>query len=120
MKHAIESYLIARAASTQLGADLTLVAYASFPTVFCPTGKSVGGGASNLSSPFAKNFPLSPSGKSMVSLRASRALHEGRFAIVTDVGCGMRWTLGRRKTGAALKRTAKSCGPDISTLMSTA
>jgi hypothetical protein len=21
------------------------------------------------------------------------ALHEGRFAIVTDVGCGMRWTL---------------------------
>jgi hypothetical protein len=29
------------------------------------------------------------------------ASHEGRFAIVTDVGCGMRWTLWRRKTGAA-------------------
>jgi hypothetical protein len=26
---------------------------------------------------------------------------EGRFAIVTNVGCGMRWTLWRRKTGAA-------------------
>jgi hypothetical protein len=26
---------------------------------------------------------------------------EGRIAIVTDVGCGMRWTLWRRKTGGA-------------------
>ena len=26
---------------------------------------------------------------------------EGRFAIVTDVGCGMRWTLWRRKTSGA-------------------
>jgi hypothetical protein len=26
---------------------------------------------------------------------------EGRFAIVTNVGCGMRWTQGRRETGAA-------------------
>src|ERR1700722_6336575 len=27
--------------------------------------------------------------------------HEGRFAIVTDVGCGMRWTLWRCKTSDA-------------------
>jgi len=26
---------------------------------------------------------------------------KGRFAIVTDVGDGMRWTQGRRKTSAA-------------------
>jgi hypothetical protein len=26
---------------------------------------------------------------------------EGRFAIVTDVGCGMRWTRWRRKTSGA-------------------
>ena len=42
---------------------------------------------------------------------------EGRFAIVTDVGCGMRWTLWRGKTNAR-KRTAKSCGPDAPTLAS--
>jgi hypothetical protein len=42
---------------------------------------------------------------------------EGRFAVVTDVGCGMRWTWRcRRRT--ALTRTAKSCGPDASTLAS--
>ncbi len=28
------------------------------------------------------------------------ALQEGRFAIVTDVGSGMRWTLWLRKTSA--------------------
>src|SRR5438445_11453681 len=27
---------------------------------------------------------------------------EGRFAIVTNVGCGMRWTLWRRKTSGAI------------------
>jgi hypothetical protein len=40
---------------------------------------------------------------------------EGRIAIVTDVGCGMRWTLWCRET-SALMRTAKSCGPDAPTL----
>src|SRR6202030_2820603 len=39
-------------------------------------------------------------------------------AIVTDVGRGMRWTLLVRKTSAPRKRTAKSCGPDIPTLIS--
>ena len=47
----------------------------------------------------------------------SRAHTEGRFAIVTDVGRGMRWTPGAgRRT--ALRRTAKSCGPDAPTLAS--
>jgi hypothetical protein len=38
--------------------------------------------------------------------------------VVTNVECGMRWTLWVRKTGALAKRTAKSCGPDIPTLIS--
>jgi len=41
--------------------------------------------------------------------------HEGRFAIVTDVGGGMRWTLWRARR-ARLKRTAKPCGPGAATL----
>jgi hypothetical protein len=40
---------------------------------------------------------------------------EGRFAIVTDVGRGMRWTQMALLTRALVSRTAKSCGPDAST-----
>src|SRR6202012_48969 len=43
---------------------------------------------------------------------------EGRFAVVTNVGCGMRWTHGVAGR-AALLRTAKSCGLGASTLAST-
>jgi len=43
------------------------------------------------------------------SLRVFRP-HEGRFAIVTNVGRKMRWTR-RRKRRMRLSRTAKSCGP---------
>jgi hypothetical protein len=39
----------------------------------------------NLSSPFAKNIPLNPSGKSALSLATSRR-GKGRFAIVTNAG----------------------------------
>jgi len=42
---------------------------------------------------------------------------EGRFAIVTDVGGGMRWTLWRARR-ARSKRTAKPCGPGAPTLAS--
>ena len=35
---------------------------------------------------------------------------EGRFAVVTDVGSGMRWTLRLCVDERSLKRTAKSCG----------
>jgi hypothetical protein len=34
-------------------------------------------------------------------IRSVLSPQEGRFAIVTDVGCGMRWTRRRRKTGDA-------------------
>jgi hypothetical protein len=48
---------------------------------------------------------------------------EGRFAIVTDVGQGMRWTRAARSAKilrgrTALTRTVKSCGPDAPTLAS--
>jgi hypothetical protein len=53
-------------------------------------------------------------------MRAVPRSHEGRFAIVTDVESGMRWTL---QVGAQslrgrliLKRTAKPCGPGLPTL----
>ena len=43
--------------------------------------------------PLASIFPLVPSGKSDALSRAvPRSIKEGRFAIVTSVGCGMRWT----------------------------
>jgi hypothetical protein len=35
---------------------------------------------------------------------------EGRFAVVTEVGSGMRWTRELRKTSASVARTEKSCG----------
>src|SRR5450432_1077989 len=46
--------------------------------------------------------------------------HEGRFAVVTDVGSGMRWTRQRQapswRRRMKLQRTAKSCGPGAPTL----
>src|SRR6266436_8490440 len=45
---------------------------------------------------------------------------EGRLAIVTDVGYGMRWTRQRQAQSLRgrmmLTRTAKSCGPGAPTL----
>ena len=41
--------------------------------------------------------------------RIPRSL-EGRFAVVTDVRSGMRWTRELRKTSASVTRTEKSCG----------
>jgi len=43
---------------------------------------------------------------------------EGRIAIVTDVGCGMRWTLWAAADERGPRRTAKPCGPDTPTLVS--
>jgi hypothetical protein len=93
----------------------------------------------HLSSRPLKNFPLRFSPKSNLYPPPSRPHLEGRIAIVTDVGHGMRWTRQCRETNgadpASLKlrrdatepvvrlfrrrvRTAKSCGPDASTLVS--
>jgi hypothetical protein len=51
------------------------------------------------------------------SLGRPALLKEGRFAVVTNVGCGMRWTR-RPADERCLSRTAKSCGPDTPTLVS--
>jgi hypothetical protein len=41
---------------------------------------------------------------------------EGRIAIVTDVGRGMRWTLWAAQGERQAQGAAKSCGPDPPTL----
>jgi hypothetical protein len=65
--------------------------------VICPSGKF----SKTLSSPPAKNIWLVLSGKSNPKLRPSRAPPEGRFAIVTNVERGMRWTSWPHQTKAA-------------------
>jgi hypothetical protein len=52
------------------------------------------------SSPLSKIFPLALTGKSALEARPSRARKEGRIAIVTDVGRGMRWTRKVHETNA--------------------
>jgi hypothetical protein len=69
------------------------------PLVICPTGCP----AIFVSSPFSQNFSLSR----LVETGIERIIPpqtEGRFAIVTDVGRGMRWTR------AALLTRARACG----------
>jgi len=46
----------------------------------------------------------------------SRSHQEGRFAIVTDVGRGMRWTWVASPDERGGLRTAKARGPDPPTL----
>jgi hypothetical protein len=53
---------------------------------------------------------LAPSGKSRALFRASRRLEEGRFAIVTNVGSGMRWTQWCRSARVAPTNDAKAYG----------
>jgi hypothetical protein len=80
--------------------------------VICPTGKS----PDWLSSPCRKNFSLCRLVETGIE-RIIPSQTEGRFAIVTDVGCGMRWTRAAPKT-KALSRTAESCGSDAPMLAS--
>ena len=62
-----------------------------------PTGKSL----KTLSSPFRKNIPLNPSGKSMLWLRVSHPMRgAGRDRHERAVGCGGRESL--RKTNASV------------------
>jgi hypothetical protein len=65
--------------------------------VICPTGCP----AIFVSSSLAKNFPLSPSGKSPLRIRPSR-LTEGRLAIVTNAGRDAMDASGASDEGALL------------------
>src|SRR5271163_3787286 len=73
------------------------------------------------------DFPVQPSGEKYFAFRFGRNSNrasavppspEGRFAIGTNVGRGMRWMRSWQATNGIDPRTAKSCGADISTLMS--
>src|SRR5690349_24297133 len=70
--------------------------------------------ATQLSSPRRKNISL-PFFSNLWFIPAVPRSSEGRFAIVTDVERGMRWTraLVRRTRHP---RTAKACGPGLPTL----
>jgi hypothetical protein len=57
--------------------------------------------------------------KSLADSNTSRLCQEGRIAIVTNVERGMRWTRAFVNRRVTELRTAKSCGPDISTPIST-
>src|ERR1700682_3728337 len=61
--------------------------------VICPSGGLLKG-LSSLISDFPKNILVPTHPKSILELSPSRPT-EGRFAIVTDVGHGMRWTRQR-------------------------
>jgi hypothetical protein len=82
----------------------------------CPPGKSAGGCETDESSGLSKNIRLCRRANQWLFFARSAPDHEGRFAIVTDVGRGMRWTLGCARDECAARRTAKSCGLDVSTL----
>jgi hypothetical protein len=71
----------------------------------CPTPACVeklisrtGSKYSRFSSPFAKIFRFSRSRNHLYVLARPAFLSEGRLAIVTDVGGGMRWTRWYRWT----------------------
>jgi hypothetical protein len=63
-----------------------------------------------LSSTSRKNISLSPSGKSALPARAIPSPQEGRFAVVTDVGSGMRWTRQRQARFGARTNGAEAYG----------
>jgi hypothetical protein len=74
------------------------------PTDLCdlPDGQISQSSVCRLSRSRAKNFPLCPSGKSSLPTRPVPPRQEGRFAIVTDVECGMRWTWMAPLTNGAI------------------
>jgi hypothetical protein len=63
----------------------------AFTAPIYPTGKSMRPALDRLSSPSRKNILIFRNSKS-VYIHGHPASQEGRFAVVTDVGCGMRWT----------------------------
>ena len=67
--------------------------------------------------PLGKKFFAFAVGQISARTPAIPCPQEGRFAIVTDVGCGMRWTRSVRLT-SVLQRTAKLCRSDAPMLVS--
>jgi hypothetical protein len=69
----------------------------AFPYLICPTGTP----REFPSIPSTKNISLYQKINWMYHSRRPALDTEGRFAIVTNVGCGMRWTCGPQLTNAA-------------------
>ena len=63
--------------------------------VICPTGKS----PEIVSSPARKNISLRRLLETPLVIPAIPPRTEGRIAIVTNVGCGMRWTRAAAQDG---------------------
>ena len=82
----------------------------------CPSGKSVRAPPRLLSTPSAKNISLRRLVETALSIPPSRPT-EGRLAIVTNAGRDAMDAFGAQDERAS-KRTAKSCGPDTPTLVS--
>jgi hypothetical protein len=81
--------------------------------LICPSGCFANG----VSSLARKDIWLSSELKSLLCLTPSCPDERG-VRVVTDVGCGMRWTRRCARTKRACPRTAKPCGPDAPTLAS--
>ncbi len=77
--------------------------------VICPSG-SLLTGVSSCFSDFPKNISVFTHPKSILELFPSRPT-EGRFAIVTNVGHGMRWTRQDASTLASSLAEARSAQP---------
>jgi len=87
-----------------------------------PDGQITPASCSPLSIPLAKNFSHCPDGQIISTSPARSRPQEGRIAIVTDVGRGMRWTrfgavderadLGRRSRVVLMPRRWHQVGND--------
>jgi hypothetical protein len=84
--------------------------------LICPTGKSARRGDFSSVQPHLKKYFGFSESKSVVKLPPSRPT-EGRLAIVTDAGRDAVDAGGAKDESADL-RTAKACGPDAPTLVS--
>ena len=82
--------------------------------LFCPTGKSLR--SCRVAQLKIFRFTFHPN--HLHIYRHPAPTPEGRFAIVTNVGRGMRWTQAVLLTRALVSRTAKPCGLDAPTLAS--
>jgi hypothetical protein len=95
--------------------EVRATAYPSADLLICPTGKSVSLLIFCLAS-FAKIFRFPRRANHLYTLAPSR-LTQGRLAIVTDAGRDAV-DAGALSDERRATRTAKSCGPDASTLAS--
>jgi hypothetical protein len=66
--------------------------------LICPAG----GVRDFVSSPPAKNISLLDLVETAIERMGPASITEGRFAVVTNVGCGMRWTRAALSTSARL------------------